>query len=82
VDDSGELTEDLRCIERLIQIGHPLTPESRLIPGNRVRVASGLFAGFEGIVLRRERQTRLLVYVNFMRQGASVLLEDCLLHVL
>jgi len=82
VNDGPQLTEDLRRIDLLIQTGRPLTPETRVKRGDRVRVKTGVFAGFEGIVLRREQETRLLVYVNFTQQGASVLLDDCLLDVL
>jgi hypothetical protein len=42
-----------------------------------VVVRSGMFKGVEGVVIRREGKTRLLVAVNFLEQGASVLLEDC-----
>lgn len=77
ISDEHQLVEDLRRIQRLIQIGRPLTPEHRLSIGDRVRVRSGLFAGFEGIVLRRDKQTRLFVTVNFTMQGASVELDDC-----
>jgi len=82
VVDSPRLTHDLWSVQRLISTGAPLTPESRVVPGERVRVRSGPFTGFEGQVLKRHGETRLLVYVEFMRQGASVLLEDCQLDVL
>jgi transcription antitermination factor NusG len=82
VPDGQQLAADLRQIQRLIELGHPLTPETRLAEGTRVRVRSGAFMGFEGTVLRRENVTRLLVAVNFMQQGASVLLEDCELEPL
>jgi len=82
VVDGIELASDLQRIRRLIETGQPLTPESRLNQGRSVRVLSGPFAGFEGTVVRRENQTRLLVAVNFMEQGASVLLEDCQLEPL
>jgi transcription antitermination factor NusG len=75
-----ELATDLQRICRLIECGHPLTPEARLQKGTPVRVQSGPFAGFEGTVLRRENETRLLVAVRFTQQGASVLLEDCQLE--
>ncbi|HEX3655077.1 MAG TPA: transcription termination/antitermination NusG family protein [Pirellulales bacterium] len=78
--DTAALTHDLRQIQRLIEIGAPLTPERRLEGGERVRVRSGPFRGFEGTVLRRDGETRLLVAVNFLQQGASVLLEDCQLE--
>ncbi len=80
VDDLGQLTEDLRQLERLIASGAPLTIERRLSPGDRVRVRSGLLAGLEGTVLKRHGWTRLLVAVNLLQQGASVDIDDCLLE--
>ena len=82
VPDGAGLWENLRTIQRLIEVGQPLTPEARLQAGDRVRVRSGLFAGFEGVVIRRENQVRLLVTVDFTRQGASVLLDDCQLEAI
>jgi transcription antitermination factor NusG len=77
VADGAELTRDLHQIYQLIQAGVPLTPESRLMPRDHVRVRSGPFRGYEGYVLRRQGQRRLLVAVNFLQQGASFTLEDC-----
>lgn len=82
VDDSQQLLTDLTQIRDLINIGEPLAPEARMESGDRVRVKSGQFAGFEGTVVRRQQETRLVVYVKFMSQGASVLLEDCQLELL
>jgi transcriptional antiterminator RfaH len=78
--DGAELLEDLRRVRDLISLGCPLTPEARLEPGMRVRVRSGVFAGFEGVVLRREGGVRLLVAVRFLQQGVSVELDDCQLE--
>ena len=78
--DSAALTRDLVQLHRLIDSGAPLTPESRLGPGMRVRVRSGALAGLEGSVLRRAGETRLLVAVDFLQQGASGLLDDCQLE--
>ncbi|WDQ15836.1 transcription termination/antitermination protein NusG [Rhodopirellula sp. P2] len=72
-----DLLDDLRQIQSLIEMGVPLTVESRLEPGQKVRVKNGTFAGYEGTVIRRENESRLLVYVRFMQQGVSVKLEDC-----
>ena len=63
-------------------MGVPLTLESRLEAGQCVRVRSGAFMGYEGVVLRREQETRLLVSVKFMEQGVSVKLEDCQLELI
>lgn len=76
VNDGPQMVADLRQIERLIQANVPLTVESRLQPGRNVRVRSGPFAGVEGVVLRRRGETRLLVNVNFLQQGASVEIDD------
>lgn len=77
VTDGLQLTRDLRQIHGLIEMGAPLTRESRLGKGTRVRIKTGPFRNYEGIIVRREGQTRLLVSVNFLQQGASVLLDDC-----
>ena len=81
-DNVESLLNELRQIQRLIGTGAPLTPEHRILPGQRVRVRNGAFRGFEGLVVRREGETRLLVAVNFLQQGASVLLDDCQLEAI
>jgi len=80
VTEKEQLIEDLKQVHDLINLGVPLTVESRLEPGEHVRVRNGAFAGYEGTVLRREGETRLLVAVRFMEQGVSVHLEDCQLE--
>ena len=80
VFDSTELVSDLRRIRDLIQMGAQLSPESRLIAGDRIRVKTGVFAGFEGVVIHREGKVRLLVAVNFTAQGASFQLDECQLE--
>jgi len=76
VTDSERFIHDLRQIQRLIEADAPLTPESRLQPGMRVRIRSGSLAGLEGTVLKRRGKMRLLVAVEFLQRGASVLLDD------
>ncbi len=77
-----DLFTDLRQIRDLIATDAPLAPEARIEAGQRVRVRSGPFKGFEGTVLRRENQIRLLVSVRYMGQGASVALDDCQLDAI
>ena len=77
VEDGIQLTQDLLQIHSLIEAGVPLTPESRLQAGQRVVVRTGAFRGYEGWIVRREGETRLMVAVNFLQQGASLLLDDC-----
>jgi transcriptional antiterminator RfaH len=77
VADGARLYDDLRQIWTLISSGEDLTPEASLVPGQRVKVRSGSLAGVEGTIVKRQGANRLIVTVNFLQQGASVLLEDC-----
>lgn len=76
VEDGDRLAHDLGQIRDLISRGAPLAPEARIEPGQRVRVKSGRMAGLEGIVVKRRGRDWLVVSVEFLQQGASVLLED------
>jgi transcriptional antiterminator RfaH len=80
VEDKDRLSHDLRQGHRMICSGEPLTVESRLLPGDRVRVRSGPLMGLEGTVLRRHGGMRLLVSIDFLQQGASIDIDDCLLE--
>lgn len=77
VEQTEELVTDLAQINRLVQSQAPLSPESRLEPGQRVRIRNGAFAGYEGVITRRDKEIRLHVYVRFMEQGVSVVIQDC-----
>lgn len=76
VPDDRQLTHDLRQIHFLLQKDVPVMPETKVEAGARVRIRSGFLAGLEGIVVKRDRQRRLIVAVDFLQQGASVLLDD------
>ena len=82
VTEREEFVTDLRQIYELIAVGSAVSPEARIEAGQRVRVRNGVFKGFEGRVLRRENEVRLLVVVRYMGQGASVALDDCQLEVI
>ncbi len=77
VPEPLELVADLRQIAQLVGTSAPLSPESRLEPGQRVRIRNGAFAGYEGVITKRDREVRLQVFVRFMDQGISVELDDC-----
>ncbi|MBI1904254.1 MAG: UpxY family transcription antiterminator [Planctomycetes bacterium] len=77
VGDPERLEFDLRQLQRLIASDAPLTIESRLTPGRRVRIRIGVLAGLEGVVVRRQGKSRLIISVNYLQQGASVEIEDC-----
>ena len=76
VADPAELVHDLQQIQQMIACNAPLSPEARLQPGMKVRVRGGSMSDLEGVVITRHGQRRLLVAVNFLQQGVSMLLED------
>ncbi|MGE5193848.1 MAG: transcription termination/antitermination protein NusG, partial [Deltaproteobacteria bacterium] len=76
VFDGSQLAFDLRRLRQMLVSGVPVMPESKLEPGARVRVCSGPLTGHEGTVLRRRGETRLLVAVRFLQQGASVQIDE------
>jgi len=76
VPNSEQLVHDLRQIRRLIDLDAPLTIEARIETGQRVRVRSGSMSGLEGTVIKRRGKDWLVVAVEFLQQGASVMLED------
>ena len=71
-----EIAQELQSVRALIAAGAPLTLESRLAIGSRVRVKSGALMGLEGFVISRRGEDRLLVGVRFLQQGVSILIQD------
>ena len=61
----------------LVAMNAPLAPERRLEPGMKVRIRNGSFAGYEGVIVRRDKEVRLQISVRFMDQGISVAIDDC-----
>lgn len=82
VADSEQLVKDLRQLRAVINSGIALTPEAKLEAGDRVRVRTGPFAGYEGNVVRREGRTRLLLSIQFLEQGVSMEMDEGLLEPL
>lgn len=76
VTDGQRLVHDLRQIQRLIHLGLPLSIESRLACGSKVRIKSGPLTGMEGMIVKRQGIEFLVVAVNFLQQGALVKLES------
>jgi hypothetical protein len=79
VHDQEQLWYDLRQIERLIASGTPVAAEPSLAPGTPVEITTGPLAGLCGTVVRTASGRRFVVSVDFIQQGACVLLEDCTL---
>jgi transcriptional antiterminator RfaH len=76
VPDTERMTSDLRNVRNLITAGAPLTVESRLQPGQRVRVKGGALMGLEGQIVSRRGESRLLIAVHYLQQGVSIQIDD------
>lgn len=75
VNDQSRLDRDLRRVYQLVLSGAPMSPEDRLRPGARVEIISGPLAGMEGTILRRGKQTKFFIEVEFLQRGVSISLE-------
>jgi len=80
VVDQEQLHSDLVRVYRLIITGSPLTSEARLMPGSEVEIVRGPFAGLKGRVIRRGKQLKFVVEVQFLQQGVSVELESWMIE--
>jgi transcriptional antiterminator RfaH len=80
VPNQIQLQEDLRRVDRLISAGAPLTPEERLEPGDTVTITAGSLSGMTGKIVRRSKQLRFLVEVEFLRRGVSVEIESWMIE--
>jgi transcription antitermination factor NusG len=79
VADSEGLRQDLERVRRLIAAGSPLTLEAALTPGTWVEIISGALAGLRGKILRGASGCRFVVEVDFIKQGASVEVDEAVL---
>jgi transcription antitermination factor NusG len=80
VPDQEKLEKDLRQVHRLINSGATILPEKQhLGPGMTVEIREGSLAGMRGRILRTASGNRFVVQVNFIHQGASVLLDEVML---
>ncbi len=77
VPEPDKLVVDLLQVFNLVAMNAPLAPERRLEPGMKVRIRNGSFAGYEGVIVRRDKEVRLQISVRFMDQGISVAIDDC-----
>ena len=82
VTEPENLVRDLRQVEEILKSGVAVTREEKLQSGDPVSVKNGPFRGFEGTVIRRESQTRLLVFVQFIEQGVSMEIDQSQLQPL
>jgi transcription antitermination factor NusG len=80
VEDQSQLQADLSRVYCLIATGAPLSPEERLEPGALVEITTGPLAGLEGKILRRGKQLKFFVEVQFLQRGVSVEIESWMIQ--
>lgn len=80
VPDQIRLHQDLARVYRLIVAEAAMTPEDRLLPGTAVEIIQGPLAGLEGTVIRRGKQLKVFVEVQFLQRGVSVEIESWMLQ--
>jgi transcriptional antiterminator RfaH len=78
--DQDRLRRELVYVHTLIGSNAPLSLETRLMAGDRVRISTGSLRGLEGVVVKRHGKIRLLVAVTYLQQGVSVEIDDCALE--
>ena len=59
-----------------------LDPYPSLAVWRRCRIKAGAFHGLEGIVVRRDKLTRIVLQVSILGQGAAMEIDGDLLEVL
>jgi transcription antitermination factor NusG len=72
VEDQELLGGELRQIRKLQLAGASLIPVETFVPGDSVRIIEGVFAGYQGSVVRTRRGDRLLVSVSLLRKAIAV----------
>lgn len=82
VADAELLLGDLKQIRQLIERGSDIRPEPRPLTGRPAIVKTGAMVGLKGTITKVHSQHRLTVVVNFMQQGASVLVDEADVEIL
>ena len=74
--------KDLEAVKILVGSGAELAVGCNLIPGQRVRVISGPFAGAEGEMVRMKSQERLIINAHLLSSSVSVEVDTDMVVVL
>ena len=80
VGDQTGLVAELSAIERALAGKAELDPYPFAVVGRTCRVAAGPLRGVEGVVVRRDRSTRLVLQVSMLGQGVSMEIDADLLE--
>lgn len=69
-----QLIKELNEVQRIESLQHTedVIVQPEIVPGKEITVASGPLKGASGVVVKREKETRLVVNVEFLGQSVSV----------
>ncbi|KJR41123.1 transcription antitermination protein NusG [Candidatus Magnetoovum chiemensis] len=67
--------EQITSLRKLIQTKTVLDPYFYLEDGDRIRITKGPLAGIEGLLVRKEKKHLLVLLVDILRQGVSVVIN-------
>jgi transcription antitermination factor NusG len=67
--------KEILDIQRMLTGGDDVEIENYFEEGSKVRIDAGPFAGFEGIITKRNNQSRLVVKVHSISKAFSINLE-------
>jgi len=73
---------ELSQIELAIRSGAPLTPYKYIKAGERCRVIGGALTGLEGIVVRTQTGSRLVLQIDILGKATSVEIDRDMIEVL
>lgn len=82
VTEADELIDDLRRIRQLLISGSEVRPEPKPLVGRMAVIKNGAMKGLRGTITKTHSQHRLTVMVNFMQQGASVIVDEADIELL
>jgi len=82
VDNQQKLLDELVQVNQALQSGVPLTPHNYIKEGQKCRVIAGPLMGLEGIVVRSNNATRLVLQIDMLGQAASVEIDIDMIEVL
>ncbi|MFV0443331.1 MAG: transcription termination/antitermination NusG family protein [Planctomycetaceae bacterium] len=74
--EPARFIQEMRAVSRLITADRPMTIESTWPAGTPVRVKTGPLEGYEGIIIQRRGDHRLLVEISMLHRAISVSIED------
>lgn len=82
VNNQQKLLDELVQVNQALQSGAPLTPHNYIKRGQKCRVIAGPLMGLEGIVVRSNNATRLVLQIDMLGQAASVEIDIDMIEVL